>query len=188
MSEIKSADPNAVSIAATPARRFQWWILILGLGLVGAAMANSRVDWGALFAGARLHPHLPDLGLIGPQPLAIKIHLAAAVVALLLGAVMMLSRKGRTFHRTAGWIWVCIMALVAGSSLFITGLNGNKWSLIHLLSGWTLLLLPFAVLAARRHKVTQHRRAMMGLFYGGLVIAGALAFIPGRLMWNLFLG
>jgi uncharacterized membrane protein len=118
----------------------------------------------------------------------VKIHLFAALAAIGLGAVMMLSPKGRLFHRTMGWTWVSLMALVAGSSLFITGLNGDKWSFIHLLSGWTLIVLPLAVFAARRHEVKRHRRTMMGLFYGGLLVAGVLAFIPGRLLWNMMLG
>jgi uncharacterized membrane protein len=29
---------------------------------------------------------------------------------------------------------------------------------------------------------------MTGLFTGGLILAGLLAFMPGRLMWNLVLG
>lgn len=33
-----------------------------------------------------------------------------------------------------------------------------------------------------------HRRMMTGLFIGGLVIAGALTFLPGRLMWQVFFG
>jgi len=36
--------------------------------------------------------------------------------------------------------------------------------------------------------VVNHRRMMTGLFYGGLVINLAIAFIPGRTMWNIFFG
>ena len=63
----------------------------------------------------------------------------------------------------------------------------DRWCLIHLLAGWTLLSAPLGLLAARRHNVAQHRKAMMGLFYGGVLVAGALAFIPGRILWNVFL-
>ena len=50
------------------------------------------------------------------------------------------------------------------------------------------MLLPIALVAARRHAVALHKRAMMGLYFGILLIAGALTFIPGRLMWRLFFG
>ena len=45
----------------------------------------------------------------------------------------------------------------------------------------TLGGLPFAVMAARRHQVDSHRRAMVGFFTGGLLLAGALTFLPGAL-------
>lgn len=187
MSTIKSADPTPMSTQAAPARSLLRWLLptAAALTLVVAAMLTGRYH---PVGPIGIHPHMPDLGLIAIQPTIVQVHLFAALAAIVLGGVMMTSRKGRLFHRTAGWVWVSIMALVAGSSLFITGLNGDKWSFIHFLSGWTLLVLPLAVIAAKRHDVQRHRRTMMGLFYGGLLVAGALTFIPGRLMWTLFLG
>lgn len=188
MNPIKSADPTGLSIAAPKGRGLPRPLLIAGVAIsvvvLAVVMGGVRLNLG----GVTLRPHLPDLALIGPQPTVIKIHLFAALAAIVLGGVLMTVRKGRFFHRVAGWVWVSLMALVAGSSLFITGLNGDKWSFIHLLSGWTLLVLPIAVIAAKRHDVKRHRRTMMGLFYGGLLVAGALAFIPGRLMWSLVLG
>src|SRR4051812_11170494 len=132
MSQIKSADPSALSIAT---RRFPRWMIPIAIALVIVAisMATAQVDYRRVHIA--FHPHLPDLGLIVAQPMVIKVHLLAALAALALGAAMMLARKGKPFHRIAGWTWVSLMALVAGSSLFITGLNGDKWSFIHLLAG-----------------------------------------------------
>jgi uncharacterized membrane protein len=132
--------------------------------------------------------HWPDLGLFAGLSTPIKIHLATALMALVLGAVLMAVRKGRTFHRTAGWVWVCLVSVTAGSTLFITGLNHGGWSLLHLLTGWTLIMLPLAVIWAKRRDVARHRRTMMGLFYGGFAINLVIAFIPGRTMWNMFFG
>ena len=128
------------------------------------------------------------LSLLLVQPAVLQIHVFAALSAAGLGAMMMMSRKGARFHRSAGWIWVTLAAAVAVSSLFIVGLNGDHWSWIHILSALTLIGLPVAVIAARRHDVRMHRRQMMGLFYGGFVIAGAFTFIPGRLMWRIVFG
>jgi uncharacterized membrane protein len=33
-----------------------------------------------------------------------------------------------------------------------------------------------------------HQRAMTGMFLGGMVIAGAFTFFPGRLMWRVIMG
>ena len=67
-------------------------------------------------------------------------------------------------------------------------INPGGFSLIHLLSGWTIISLPMAIYAVRRGKVQAHRRAMTGMFVGGLLVAGALTFLPGRLMWAIFFG
>jgi uncharacterized membrane protein len=49
-------------------------------------------------------------------------------------------------------------------------------------------MLPVAVWRAHKHKVEQHRRAMLGLFVGALVIAGLFTFVPGRIMYAVIFG
>lgn len=76
----------------------------------------------------------------------------------------------------------------AASSLFIRMINHGSLSYIHLLAGWTIVALPMAAFAARTHRVKMHARLMTGLFTGGLILAGLLALLPGRLTWEIFLG
>ena len=42
-----------------------------------------------------------------------------------------------------------------------------------------------AVAGAHRHDVNQHHGAMLGL-YAGILIAGTLTFLPGRMMHRMF--
>jgi uncharacterized membrane protein len=154
--------------------------------ILGLAMGSTWADIMRLAERAR--PHAPDLALLASLSTPIKIHLATALAALVLGAVLMVVRKGRTFHRTAGWVWVSLVSVTAGATLFITSLTPGSWSFIHLFTGWTLIALPLAVIAAKRHKVVHHRRTMMGLFYGAFAINLVIAFIPGRTMWQMFFG
>jgi uncharacterized membrane protein len=163
---------------------------LLAVGAVAAVVvvAVGPGAQGIAAVAAQAHPHGPDWALLAALPPVIKIHLGAALLALVLGATLMAVRKGRRFHRTAGWAWVSLVALVAGSSLFITTLRPGHFSLLHLLSGWTLIILPVAVMWARRHTVAKHRRAMMGLFYGGFAFNLLIAFIPGRVLWETFFG
>ncbi|MES2341084.1 MAG: DUF2306 domain-containing protein [Pseudomonadota bacterium] len=179
---------SLVSQISGPSRVRRLRAIILPAAVIGlvAALAPFAGTIGRLAVRSRLHS--PDLALLAAQPLVIKLHIAGAVGALLIGAMLMTLRKGVALHRAAGWLWVAAMSLAAGASIFITGINGDHWSLIHLFTGWTLIALPIAVIAARRHQVKDHRRFMMGLFYGGLVINGFIAFIPGRTMWNVFFG
>jgi uncharacterized membrane protein len=64
----------------------------------------------------------------------------------------------------------------------------GPWSPIHLLAIFTLVMLPLAVLHARRHRVVPHSRAMIGIFAGALVIAGLFTFVPGRIMYKVLVG
>ena len=160
---------------------------LIPLAVVVIAVGPSRLA-KAMAGLSALHPHAPRFGLIGQEPLAIKLHLAAVLTALLIGVVLLVGVKGDTLHRTLGWTWVAAMMTGAVSSLFIRILNHGGLSYIHLLTGWTIVALPMAVAAARAHKVKVHAGFMTGLFTGGLIIAGLLTFLPGRLMWRMFVG
>ncbi|MGV9007258.1 MAG: DUF2306 domain-containing protein [Brevundimonas sp.] len=158
---------------------------LTGVLLVGVLLAWYFRAYGRGAGGVSFVPHAPDMALLMAQPATIQIHIAAALTALLIGLVLLAGVKGNTLHRTLGWIWVAAMMTTAVSSFFIRVIHPGSLSWIHLISGWTVIALPMAVHAARRHRVADHRRAMTGLFVGGLLIAGVLTLLPGRLMWRV---
>jgi uncharacterized membrane protein len=120
---------------------------------------------------------------------AIQLHAFVAMTAFALGIVQLSAPKGTLPHRTIGWIWVVLMATVSASSFWIHGIRmWGQWSAIHLISIFTLATLPLAVWAAHRHAVERHRRAMTGLFFGALVIAGLFTLVPGRMMHAVVFG
>ena len=122
-------------------------------------------------------------------PTVIQIHAFAAMVAFALGIVQFAAPKGTIPHRTVGWIWVALMTAVAISAFFIHEIRmWGPWSPIHLLAIYTLISLPLAVMHARRHRVPNHKWAMIGIFAGGLLIAGAFTFLPGRIMHAVAVG
>jgi uncharacterized membrane protein len=126
--------------------------------------------------------------LLNAEP-AIQLHAFTAMAAFALGAIQLSAPKGTLPHRTAGWIWVALMVIVAVSSFFIHDLRvWDAWSPIHLLSVFTLAMLPLAVMHARRHRVDRHRRAMIAIFVGALVIAGLFTLAPGRIMHAVVFG
>lgn len=82
-----------------------------------------------------------------------------------------------------------MMALVAGSSLLIQSIcTVRRFAVIHGLSVPTLLSLPFALHVARKHNVDEHARGMNLRFFGGSVIAGAFALLPGRIVHDVVFG
>ncbi|HKS17850.1 MAG TPA: DUF2306 domain-containing protein [Bradyrhizobium sp.] len=120
---------------------------------------------------------------------AIPLHAFAAMGAFVLGLVQFAAPKGTLPHRTIGWIWVGLMAVVAISSFWIHEIRlFGPWSPIHLLSIFTPIMLVLAVLYARRHNVRGHKLTMISIFCGALVIAGLFTFMPGRAMHAVVFG
>ncbi|MFK4725218.1 putative membrane protein [Bradyrhizobium niftali] len=120
---------------------------------------------------------------------AIPLHAFAAMAALVLGLVQFAAPKGTLPHRTIGWIWVVLMAVVAASSFWIHQIRlVGPFSPIHVLSIFTLVVLPLAVWRAHTHRVADHRRMMIFIFAGALVVAGLFTLLPGRIMHHVIFG
>jgi uncharacterized membrane protein len=120
---------------------------------------------------------------------AIPVHAFAAMTAFVLGVVQFAAPKGTLPHRTLGWIWVLLMLSVAISSFWIHQIRLiGPGSPIHLLSILVLVSVPLAVWKAHHHEVADHRRVMILVFSGALVIAGLFTLLPGRIMHAVAFG
>lgn len=116
-------------------------------------------------------------------PLAIQIHVATVVPAALLGIWMLLARKGTPLHRRLGRVWLALMVVSAASSFFIHSINMfHGFSPIHLLSAYVIYGAFAAYRSARQRRIADHRRQVIGLYFGGIVGAGAFTLLPGRIM------
>ena len=114
---------------------------------------------------------------------AVPVHAFAAMAAFALGLVQFAAPKGTLPHR------VGLMAMVAISSFWIHQIRLlGPWSPIHLLSIFTLIIIPLGVWRAHHHDVANHRRIMIFTFTGALVIAGLFTFVPGRIMHSVVFG
>jgi uncharacterized membrane protein len=126
--------------------------------------------------------------LLNASPV-IQAHAFFALAALALGAAQLAAPKGTLPHRSIGWIWVILMMLVAGTSLFIHTIRlWGPWSPIHLLSLFTLAIVPLGLMRARRHDVGRHRAIMMWTYSLALVAAGLFTLAPGRIMHAVVFG
>lgn len=119
---------------------------------------------------------------------AIVVHTVLAFGTLVLGGFVMLSKKGTAKHKLAGRLFLGLMIGVAITALFIRGLNGTKFSWIHIFVPVTLFAAWETVYYIRKNNLKGHKRAVKGLFFGELLIPGALSFLPGRLMWAVVFG
>jgi uncharacterized membrane protein len=126
-------------------------------------------------------------------PLAVKIHVATVVPAFAIGTYLIFfSRKGAPFHRALGYVYLALMTVTAITTLFIHALMPHGpfggFSPIHLLVGLTLFGVVGALRGARTHNIPMHRYSMLGVYIGGILIAGSLAFLPGRIMHAVVFG
>jgi uncharacterized membrane protein len=111
-------------------------------------------------------------------------HVGLAVLALGIGAAVLLRAKGTPSHKLLGRIWVALMLAVALSSFWIFEIRrGAGPSPVHLLSVWTLISLACAVWFIRRGNVRAHKGFMVGTFLG-LAGAGLFALAPGRALYR----
>ncbi|HEY5636884.1 MAG TPA: DUF2306 domain-containing protein [Burkholderiales bacterium] len=117
---------------------------------------------------------------------AILIHVLAAVLALGLGALVFLRRKGTFVHRMLGRSWAALMLVTAGSTWWIRSSGSFSW--IHILSVITLVVLAVAIWCAATGRIARHRQSMVSLYIGSLIIAGAFALLPERLLGGLLWG
>ena len=133
-----------------------------------------------------------NLDPVWTTTLPIKIHLATVLPAFAIGTYQIfVSQKGAPLHRALGYIYLTLMSITAVTTLFIHQVNPAGpfgFSIIHLFVPLTLFGVVGAVSGARTHNIARHRRSMIGLYVGGLLIAGGLTFLPGRLMHQIFFG
>jgi uncharacterized membrane protein len=130
-----------------------------------------------------------NLALVEQAPLAVKIHLATVIPAFFIGTwLIFFSTKGAKVHRVLGVLYLTLMSITAITSLFIHVLNPGHLSLIHLFVPMTLVGVTATIIALKRGNIAGHKRSMIGLYLGAILIAGAFTFAPGRLMYGVFFG
>jgi uncharacterized membrane protein len=127
------------------------------------------------------------LDVLLATPLSVQIHVAAAVVGVVVGLIIIMLPKGTSYHRLLGWTWVAAMITLAATSIamiadFRTGINA-----LHIFTAVTVVSLWAALTGIRAGNVSRHAGSMLGL-YAGLIIAGVFAFLPGRVVWQMVFG
>lgn len=141
--------------------------LIFAMAL--AAVLRGRAEWSQI-------------------PLPVWLHLGTIGIATALTPLMLLRRRGDRLHRQLGYLWVTAMFLTALVSLDVRLINRGGFSLIHVLSAWTMIQVPLIVWRARQHDWVRHRSAVRGMVLGALLIAGFFTFPFNRLLGNWLFG
>jgi uncharacterized membrane protein len=120
------------------------------------------------------------------------LHLATVFPAFLIGTFLLVNRKGSPIHKLLGKVYMLLMLFTAVVTLFMSAEVGptllGHFGFIHLFSLLVFYSVPTAYFAVRRRNITKHRNSMIGLYGGGILIAGAFTFVPGRLLHSWIIG
>ena len=120
------------------------------------------------------------------------LHLATVVPAFFIGTFLLLNRKGDRRHKSLGKAYMILMLITAGATMVMPAKVGpalfNHFGFIHLFSFLILYSVPVALVSIRKGNVRRHRANMIGLYVGGILIAGAFALSPGRLLHDWLFG
>ena len=120
------------------------------------------------------------------------LHLGSLVPAFVIGSYLLLNRKGTPGHKFLGKIYMGLMLFTAFITLFMEALVGpkflNHFGFLHLLSLFVLYTVPTAYRAIRVGNIKLHKRKMVGLYVGALLVAGAFTLSPGRLIHTWLFG
>ena len=119
-------------------------------------------------------------------------HLGTIAPAFLMATFMMVTKKGTEVHRLIGRIYMVLMLFTAMVTLLMSAQVGprlfNHFGFIHLLSVLVLYCVPSAYWAIKNGNVKRHRLSMIGLYIGGLIVAGGFTLMPGRMLGNVLFG
>lgn len=120
------------------------------------------------------------------------LHLATVLPAFMIGAFQLLRRKGTPSHKLLGKIYMILMLVTGLITLAMPAEVGPRlfghFGFIHAFSFLTLYSVPAAYFAIRRGNITVHRANMIGLYVGGILIAGSFALAPGRMLHEWLFG
>lgn len=120
------------------------------------------------------------------------LHLATVIPATLIGMVIFFKKKGTTFHKQFGRVYMVLMLSTAILTLFMPATIGKQFlghfGYIHLFSVMVLYTVPLAIIRAKKGNIKAHKRAMIFLYIGAIGIAGFFAFMPGRYLHELLFG
>jgi len=132
-----------------------------------------------------------DFSFLFDSTYFIQLHFISAICAFLIGGFQLLGKKGTALHTVLGRLWVAMMLIICLTSFWIKELmpKGIFWgySPIHLLSIFVLFQITFGVYFARVGHIAGHKKCMTYTYIGGLIIAGAFTFYPGRLLFKVFI-
>lgn len=120
---------------------------------------------------------------------AIQVHVATALVAVVLLPLTLFRRRRDRLHKISGYIWVTAMLVTSVLSFWINGIRLiGPFSPIHVLSGLVIFNVIWAMVEVRRRNIARHEVILKGTAFWSLGVAGLFTLLPGRMMGQIIFG
>ncbi len=107
-----------------------------------------------------------------------------------IGGLLLIIKKGTLIHKRLGRIYMSLMLFTAVVTFFMPAVVGpslfNHFGWIHLFSILTLWTVPTAYIAIKKVNVKAHKRKMILLYFGAIIIAGTFTLMPNRYLHEVF--
>ena len=120
------------------------------------------------------------------------IHLATVVPCFFIGTMLLLMKRGTTIHKDLGKVYMVLMLVTAMVTIFMPAQVGprvlNHFGWIHSFSFFTIYTVPTSYIAIKKGKIQTHKRKMILLYFGAIVLAGGFTLAPGRYLHEVFFG
>jgi uncharacterized membrane protein len=187
--------PTFRSVGINPLSWFLWIVVsLIGTALVFYVYMLTQFDdetRARAFEGMARgfsRPVNPTVTPLWKTPVSVQLHVLSVTTAFFAGLIIFLLPKGTGFHRTLGWTFVIAMIGAAATSVMMIADFNTGVNFLHIFTVVTVVSLTLGLYAIRRGDVRSHAYNMIGLYVGGLLVAGSFSFIPGRLMWRMLFG
>ena len=119
-------------------------------------------------------------------------HLITVIPCILIGGYLLLAYKGTPIHKLLGKIYMSLMLSTAIITIFLPANVGPQlldyFGWIHLFTVLTLWTVPTAYIAIRKRNIKAHKRKMILLYVGAILIAGGFTLVPGRYLHGVIFG
>lgn len=153
--------------------------MVIAIASSGMTLAVCYALLRGLTGIAPAHPNILEV--------AIAIHVATVLPAIPLGGFLLLAAKGTPMHKQLGKLWVALMVITASAAIFIQ--TSGSFSFIHIFVPMTFWASYRLIASARAGNMKEHKKQILGLYLGALMIPGIVSMVlPGRLMnvWLLW--
>ena len=120
----------------------------------------------------------------------IQVHVAFAVIALLIGPVALFRKRRDRLHKISGYTWVAGITGLSVSGIFIPSEIAviGQFGPIHLFSLFALWGVGAGMYWVWKGDIARHRAAMRSVWFGTMGLALLLQLLPGRVMNRMIFG